>query len=308
MVNLSFLFRQRSPEDAAKLERAWRRAVKSIASHLIQDPNQLADVSLLKNPEIYMVGKIAHYLNVPVRERDDALRSFKSVQIDCAAAYEKLLQTIPRPIQKCPKCGEDAGLPIGWGYPSDLGFAASFFGYRTNGGCLPRVTAGSYRCVKCENQFDPEDRALSSVSIYDYLEPFEYERWCLQKEANLRDLRTHPIVGKCYHCGGIVYDQEHFVSCENSAMVKPSCQFELWKTFVGRVLTNGEIETILSLGKVGPLTGFGVLRAQQKYEGFIIIDDRGKPNLQLTEEAKRLRDRRIAKAKAAKDTASVRNK
>lgn len=57
--------------------------------------------------------------------------------------------------------------------------------------------------------------------------------------------------GKCPKCGQPLVERFRSYSCTNA-----SCDFAVWKTIAGRILTRAEFETLLSNGRVGPLAGF----------------------------------------------------
>ncbi len=57
--------------------------------------------------------------------------------------------------------------------------------------------------------------------------------------------------GKCPKCGRPMAERFRSFSCTNEA-----CDFAVWKTIAGRMLTRAEFETLLSEGHVGPLSGF----------------------------------------------------
>lgn len=67
-------------------------------------------------------------------------------------------------------------------------------------------------------------------------------------DAHLGD--TMPF-GQCPKCGQPLVERFRSFSCTNDA-----CDFAVWKTIAGRMLSRAELETLLSKGHVGPLTGF----------------------------------------------------
>jgi len=57
------------------------------------------------------------------------------------------------------------------------------------------------------------------------------------------------LKAKCPKCGGVIKEQYSRFQCG-------ACDYFLWKNLAGRQFEAGEIETLLSSGTVGPLTGF----------------------------------------------------
>jgi DNA topoisomerase-3 len=99
----------------------------------------------------------------------------------------------------------------------------------------------------------------------------EIEHRKLTREEFMRDIRalTQDIVGKAKHFNPDehVSDSEPFGQCPKCArpMVErfksftctnESCDFSIWKTIAGRLLSHEEFETLLRDRQAGPLTGF----------------------------------------------------
>jgi len=57
--------------------------------------------------------------------------------------------------------------------------------------------------------------------------------------------------GKCPKCARPLVERFRSYSCTNDA-----CDFAIWKAIAGRILSRAEFETLLSEGRVGPLSGF----------------------------------------------------
>jgi DNA topoisomerase-3 len=99
----------------------------------------------------------------------------------------------------------------------------------------------------------------------------EIEHRKLTRDAFMRDIRhlTEEIVGKAKHfhpdehmpdsepfgqcpkCGSPVVERFKSFTCTNE-----DCDFTIWKTIAGRLLTREEFETLVREKQVGPLTGF----------------------------------------------------
>ncbi len=99
----------------------------------------------------------------------------------------------------------------------------------------------------------------------------EIEHRKLTRAAFMRDIRdlTKEIVGKAKHfhpdehmpetepfgqcpkCGSPIIERFKSFTCTNE-----ECDFTIWKTIAGRLLSREEFETLVREGRVGPLTGF----------------------------------------------------
>ncbi len=99
----------------------------------------------------------------------------------------------------------------------------------------------------------------------------EIEHRKLTRDAFMRDIRdlTKEIVGKAKHfhpdehmpesepfgqcpkCGSLIVERFKSFTCTNE-----ECDFTIWKTIAGRLLSREEFETLVSDKQVGPLTGF----------------------------------------------------
>ncbi|PYJ24253.1 MAG: DNA topoisomerase III [Verrucomicrobia bacterium] len=99
----------------------------------------------------------------------------------------------------------------------------------------------------------------------------EIEHRKLTRDAFMRDIRdlTKEIVGKAKHfhpdehmpesepfgqcpkCGSPIVERFKSFTCTNE-----ECDFTIWKTIAGRLLSREEFETLVSDKQVGPLTGF----------------------------------------------------
>src|SRR5947207_2252105 len=99
----------------------------------------------------------------------------------------------------------------------------------------------------------------------------EIEHRKLTRDAFMRDIRdlTKEIVGKAKHfhpdehmpdsepfgqcpkCGSRIVERFKSFTCTNE-----QCDFTIWKTIAGRLLSREEFETLVSDKQIGPLTGF----------------------------------------------------
>jgi DNA topoisomerase-3 len=99
----------------------------------------------------------------------------------------------------------------------------------------------------------------------------EIEHRKLTRDAFMRDIRklTEDIVGKAkhFHPDEHVPDSEPFGQCpkcgqplverfKSFTCTNDSCDFTIWKTIAGRLLSREEFETLLRDRQVGPLSGF----------------------------------------------------
>ena len=61
---------------------------------------------------------------------------------------------------------------------------------------------------------------------------------------------TEPF-GKCPKCGSPIVERFKSFTCTNE-----ECDFTIWKTIAGRLLSRDEFETLVREKQVGPLCGF----------------------------------------------------
>ena len=116
----------------------------------------------------------------------------------------------------------------------------------------------------------------------------EIEHRKLTRDAFMRDIRdlTSDIVGKAKHfhpdehmpdtepfgqcpkCGSPVVERFKSFSCTNE-----DCDFTIWKTIAGRLLSRDEFETLVRDRQVGPLGGFRSKKGKRFHAALKLSDD-----------------------------------
>jgi DNA topoisomerase-3 len=116
----------------------------------------------------------------------------------------------------------------------------------------------------------------------------EIEHRKLTRDAFMRDIRelTNDIVGKAKHfhpdehmpdtepfgqcpkCGSPIIERFKSFTCTNA-----ECDFTIWKTIAGRLLSRDEFETLVRDKQVGPLTGFRSRKGKRFHAVLKLSDD-----------------------------------
>jgi DNA topoisomerase III len=116
----------------------------------------------------------------------------------------------------------------------------------------------------------------------------EIEHRKLTRDAFMRDIRelTNDIVGKAKHfhpdehmadiepfgqcpkCGSPIVERFKSFTCTNE-----ECDFTIWKTIAGRLLSRDEFETLVRDKQVGPLSGFRSKKGQRFHAVLKLSDD-----------------------------------
>jgi DNA topoisomerase III len=116
----------------------------------------------------------------------------------------------------------------------------------------------------------------------------EIEHRKLTRDAFMRDIRdlTNDIVGKAkhFHPDEHMPDSEPFGQCpkcgspiverfKSFACTNEDCDFTIWKTIAGRLLTRDEFETLVRDKQVGPLSGFRSKKGKRFHAVLKLSDD-----------------------------------
>src|SRR5207302_9703583 len=116
----------------------------------------------------------------------------------------------------------------------------------------------------------------------------EIEHRKLTRDAFMRDIRklTNDIVGKAKHfhpdehmpdtkpfgqcpkCGSPIVERFKSFTCTND-----ECDFTIWKTIAGRLLTRDEFETLVRDKHIGPLSGFRSKKGKRFHAVLKLSDD-----------------------------------
>jgi DNA topoisomerase-3 len=131
-------------------------------------------------------------------------------------------------------------------------------------------TAKAMQTISLLKQAVPELTSPEMTGEWEFrLRQIEHRQ--LSREEFMRDIRklTEDIVreakqfhpdehvpdsapfGRCPKCGQPIVERFKSFTCTND-----SCDFTIWKTIAGRLLSREEFETLLEQGRVGPLHGF----------------------------------------------------
>jgi len=78
---------------------------------------------------------------------------------------------------------------------------------------------------------------------------------------------TEPF-GKCPKCGSPIVERFKSFACTNDG-----CDFAIWKTIAGRLLSRDEFETLVRDKQVGPLGGFRSKKGKRFHAGLKLSDD-----------------------------------
>jgi DNA topoisomerase-3 len=116
----------------------------------------------------------------------------------------------------------------------------------------------------------------------------EIEHRKLTRDAFMRDIRdlTKDIVGKAKHfhpdehmpdtepfgrcpkCGSPIVERFKSFTCTNE-----DCDFTIWKTIAGRLLSRDEFETLVRERQIGPLAGFRSRKGKRFHAALKLSDD-----------------------------------
>jgi DNA topoisomerase-3 len=78
---------------------------------------------------------------------------------------------------------------------------------------------------------------------------------------------TEPF-GRCPKCGSPIVERFKSFTCTNN-----ECDFTIWKTIAGRLLSRDEFETLVRDKQVGPLAGFRSRKGKRFHAGLKLSDD-----------------------------------